>query len=147
ERDLPPDVERPLDEDYVRSIIPLVQERARTLVEITDLTVFFFVDKLEYATADLIIKGSTQQFTYNAYLEAEKIIDKTPFNAGELEKEFRALADRLGLKAGQLFSSLRIAMTGRTVSPPLFQTMEVLGKERVQKRMQVAVNKLKQMTA
>jgi len=147
ERDLPPDVERPLDEDYVISIMPLIQERARTLVEITDLTVFFFVDKLEYATTDLIIKGNTQQFTYNAYLEAEKIIENTPFSAEELEKEFRALAERLGLKAGQLFSSLRIAMTGRTVSPPLFQTMEALGKERVQKRMQVAVNKLKQMTA
>ena len=142
DRDLPPEVERPLDEDYVRQHRALIKERAKTLAEVTDLMLFFYQEYLEYAPADLLIKGADHQLTYNAYLQAKKIIETTPFNAAALEKEFRALAEQLKLKPGQLFSSLRIAMTGRTVSPPLFETMEVLGEGRVQDRIQDAMDKL-----
>jgi glutamyl-tRNA synthetase len=51
----------------------------------------------------------------------------------------------LGLKPGQLFSSLRIAVTGRTVSPPLFETMEALGEVRVKKHINDAIDKLLKM--
>jgi glutamyl-tRNA synthetase len=145
EDDLPPEVERPLDEEYIRRIIPLVKERARTLAEVADLILFFFGDYLEYAPADLLIKGADHQLTYHAYRQAAKLIELTQFNAAALEKEFRALAEELKLKPGQLFSSLRIAMTGRTVSPPLFETMEVLGEGRVQDRMKDALDKLIRM--
>jgi len=142
ERDLPPEVERPLDPDYLRRILPLVHERAKTLAEVADLVSFFYVDRLEYAPADLAIKGVGQEATSYAYQEAQKVIDAAPFSAADLEAQFRALADRLQMKPGQLFASLRMAMTGRTVSPPLFETMEALGKQRVQDRMKVAHSKL-----
>jgi glutamyl-tRNA synthetase len=145
DRDLPPEVERPLDEEYVRSIMPLVQERAKTLAEITGLTLFFFEEYPDYAPVDLIIKGADHQLTYQAYMQAKKIIELTQFNAEALEKEFRALTEELGLKPGQLFSSLRIAITGRAVSPPLFETMEVLGEGRVQDRINGAIGKLLRM--
>jgi glutamyl-tRNA synthetase len=145
ERDLPPEVERPLDEDYVRNIVPLIKERAKTLAEVPDLVLFFYQEHLEYAPVDLIIKGVDHQLTYFAYQQTKNIIELTQFNAPELEKKFRALADELKLKPGQLFSSLRIAMTGRTVSPPLFETMEVLGEGRVQDRIDDALNKLTHM--
>jgi glutamyl-tRNA synthetase len=51
----------------------------------------------------------------------------------------RDLADQLGLKAGQLFGILRVAVTGRNISPPLFETMEVIGKETVLARLQQAI--------
>ncbi|MDD5700986.1 MAG: glutamate--tRNA ligase [Dehalococcoidales bacterium] len=142
DRDLPPDIERPLDEKYVRSIMPLIKERARTLAEVTDLINFFYQDKLDYSPAGLLIKGADLKVTLGAYEQAQKIIENVPFHTGELEAEFRILADRLNLKPGQLFASLRIAVTGRAVSPPLFETMEVLGKERVESRLQDALAKL-----
>jgi len=142
DRDLPPDIDRPLDENYVRSILPLVKERARTLAEVADLISFFYQDKLDYSPAGLLIKGADLKVTLGAYEQAQKIIEKVPFRTSELEAEFRILADRLNLKPGQLFASLRIAVTGRTVSPPLFETMEVLGKERVESRLQDALAKL-----
>jgi glutamyl-tRNA synthetase len=147
ERDLPPEIERPLDEEYVKEIVPLIKERAKTLAEVTDLISFFYQDNLNYSAADLLIKGADYQLTYNAYIQAGQIIEKTPFQAAELEKEFRALAELLKLKPGQLFSSFRMAVTGRTVSPPLFETMEVLGKVRVQDRIKDALDKLITMPA
>jgi glutamyl-tRNA synthetase len=65
------------------------------------------------------------------------------FDAESLEAVLRPLAEELGLKTGQLFGTLRIAVTGRTAAPPLFQTMAVLGKERCLKRIAVAITKLR----
>jgi glutamyl-tRNA synthetase len=146
DKGLPPEIKRPLDEDYIRKILPLIKERARNLVEVKDLIGFFYEDKFDYATKDLLIKGADAQFTLNAYLQAQKVIDNTPFNVEELEKEFRALAELLGLKPGQLFSSLRTAITGRTVSPPLFETMIVMGEERVKNHIRDARDKLSKLS-
>ena len=65
------------------------------------------------------------------------------FDEESLENILRSLAMELGLNAGQLFSTLRMAITGRTASPPLFQTMVVLGKERCLERIAIAITKLK----
>jgi glutamyl-tRNA synthetase len=146
ERDLPPEIERPLEEEYIGRWVPLIKERAKILTEVAELVTFFYQDHLEYAPADLIIKGFDRQTTDNAYKQAEAIIESTPFNAKELETKFRALAEELGLKPGQLFASLRIAMTGRAVSPPLFETMEALGEDRVKTRMHDALDKLSRMS-
>jgi len=89
------------NEKYVRDVLPLVQERARTLTEVAELTQFFFTDELEY--------------------EAK-------------------------LKTGQLFGTLRVATTGRTAAPPLFQTMAVLGKERCLRRIEAALDKLHKLS-
>jgi glutamyl-tRNA synthetase len=62
-----------------------------------------------------------------------------------MEKQIRPLADRLGIKAGQLFSSLRTAITGRKVSPPLFETMEVLGQQICIQRLDEAIIRLKKL--
>jgi glutamyl-tRNA synthetase len=142
EEDLPPDVERPLDQDYLAGILPLVHERAKTLAEVSELIFFFYQKELQYAGADLIIKSFDHKATLNAYELAREILESTTFQAHELETRFRALADKLQMKPGQLFASLRMAMTGRTVSPPLFETMEALGKGRVQERLKKALDML-----
>jgi glutamyl-tRNA synthetase len=64
------------------------------------------------------------------------------FDAESLEAVLRPLAVELGLKTGQLFGTLRVAVTGQTAAPPLFQTMAVLGKERCLKRIKAAIDRL-----
>ena len=64
------------------------------------------------------------------------------FDAESLEVLLRPLAVELELKTGQLFGALRVAVTGRTAAPPLFQTMVVLGKGRCLKRIEAALGKL-----
>ena len=66
------------------------------------------------------------------------------FDADTLESILRPLADEIGVKAGQLFGALRTAVTGLTATPPLFQTMEVLGQETCLKRIEKAIAKLKE---
>jgi len=68
------------------------------------------------------------------------------FDAESLETLLRPLAEELGLKTGQLFGTLRVAVTGQTAAPPLFQTMAVLGKERCLKRIEAALEKLYRLT-
>jgi glutamyl-tRNA synthetase len=63
------------------------------------------------------------------------------------EARFRALADELGLKAGNLFMPIRVAATGRTQSPGLFETLRVIGKERVQERIAAALEALRTLEA
>jgi glutamyl-tRNA synthetase len=137
-----PEIKRPLDEEYIKKILPLIKERAKTLTEVKDLIGFFFEDHYNYSQKDLLIKGTDLQFTNNAYIQTQKVIESTPFNVEDLEKEFRVLADLLGLKPGQLFSSLRMAVTGRAVSPPLFETIVVMGEKRVKDHIRDAKDKL-----
>ncbi|MBA7472974.1 Glutamate--tRNA ligase [subsurface metagenome] len=131
------------DEQYVLDILPLVQERARTLAEVVELTQFFFVDELDYNTDWLIAKGMSRESATEALTAAQQRLGQfAAFDAESLEAVLRPLAEELGLKTGQLFGTLRVAVTGRTAAPPLFQTMAVLGKERCLKRIEAALDKL-----
>ncbi len=135
DRGLPSGVERPPAADYVSQIMPLIQERAKTLAEVAELTQFFFVDELDYEAGLLISKNMSRSSAIKA-LEATqpKLKQLDVFDAESLEAVLRPLAVELGLKTGQLFGTLRVAVTGQTAAPPLFQTMAVLGKERCLKR-------------
>ncbi len=130
-------------EEYVRAVLPLVQERARTLVEVAELAQFFFIDQPDYEPQLLIGKGMDSKSTIRALKAAqEKFTPLSSFDADSLEGVLRPLAAELGLKTGQLFAVLRVAVTGRTAAPPLFATMAVLGKERCLKRIEAAIPKL-----
>jgi glutamyl-tRNA synthetase len=145
EKGLSPEVKRPLDIDYVSRIMPLIQERAKTLTELAELTEFFFTDELDYESGRLIVKKMTQELAIQA-LEASKqrLEPVKEFDHESLEAVLRPLAGELGLKTGQLFGTLRVAVTGRTVAPPLFETMSVLGKQRCLRRIEAALSKLGQ---
>jgi glutamyl-tRNA synthetase len=142
ERDLPDMVARPLDRDYVRRIMPLVQERARTLAEITPLTNFFFVDDIDYDLSMLLGKLDAAQAYSILYTAAERLEALKDWTTGPLEDLLRPLAIELDVKTGVLFGLLRTATTGKTATPPLFQTMEVLGKEISMKRVRKALDKM-----
>ena len=143
EKDLPPEVKRPLPIDYIRQFMPLVQERTKTLGEVAELTRFFFIDRLDYDPGLLIGKKMSRDSALEALKAGQGELDKLEkFTEESLEAVCRPLAERLGLKTGQLFGTLRVAVTGRTAAPPLFQTMAVLGKELCLKRIQAALNSL-----
>jgi len=130
-------------EEYVKAALSLVQERARTLTEVAGLAQFFFVDKLDYEPELLIGEKMSRESASQALREAQqKLRPLTEFDADSLEGVLRPLAAELGLKTGQLFGALRVAVTGRTAAPPLFQTMAVLGKERCLRRIEAALARL-----
>ena len=148
EKGLPSQVKRPLSTEYVRQIMPLIQERARTLTEVPKLTEFFFVDGLDYDASLLIDKKMTGESSIMALeAAAQRLKALEAFDAESLEARLRPLAEELGLKTGQLFGALRTAVTGRTAAPPLFQTMAVLGRERCLKRIDVALSKLRKLSS
>jgi glutamyl-tRNA synthetase len=141
EKGLPAEVKRPLDVSYVSRIMPLVQERAKTLAEVPQLSDFFFVD-MKYDTELLLSKIDKAEAIKNLQASVDAMNGVKNWDAAMLESVFRPLADELKLKTSVFFGLLRVAITGRTAAPPLFQTMEVLGKEQCLKRMKTALEKL-----
>lgn len=140
ERDLPPQIKRPLDSEYLTQIMPLVQERAKTLKEVAGLVDFFFVDQLDYPVELLLQKIEREMAIRALDIALSRLQQMEKFDAVSLEALLRPLAAELGMKTGGFFGLLRIAVTGRTAAPPLFQTMAVLGKERCQQRIKTALS-------
>jgi glutamyl-tRNA synthetase len=148
DKGLPAGIKRPLDSDYVRRIMPLIQERTKRLTEVPALTGFFFTEQLDYQVDLLVPKNLTYAATITALEASLQRMSRVPvFDETSLEASLRPLAEKLGLKAGQLFSILRTAVTGEIATPPLFQTMTVLGKERCLKRVDMALEKLRQISS
>jgi len=146
ENDLPAQVKRPLSVEYVNKITPLIQERVKIFKEVSELTEFFFTEELDYQPDLLIVKKMNRETTEKA-LETSllKLRRLSAFDEESLEGMLRPLAEELELKTGQLFGTLRIAVTGRMAAPPLFQTMAALGKERCVNRIKTAIARLKEM--
>jgi glutamyl-tRNA synthetase len=143
DRDLPGSVRRPLDENYVTRVLSLVQERAKTLAEVTELCSFFFLDEVPY-DAGLLSKGKLDvKSAVRAVAIASQRLEKVlTWDAITLEGILRSVATELNLSTGELFGLLRVAVTGRTAAPPLFQTMTVLGKDKCLKRFKTALQLL-----
>jgi glutamyl-tRNA synthetase len=112
----------------------------KRLTEITEFTDFFFVSKLAYVEKDLVPKGMDKASAARALEAVLAQVQPLPqFDAPSLEAVLRPLAETLGLKTGQLFGAVRTAVTGKTVTPPLFETMAVLGRERSLERLRGAL--------
>ena len=137
---LPTSVARPLDRDYLATIVPLERERLKRLSEAPSMLEFFFIDQPEYDHGLLVQKGmdpgSTRKALECALVTAEATSDWSP---EALEITYRALAEEMNLKTGQLFGTMRTAVSGRTATPPLFDMMSVLGRDRVLSRLRAAV--------
>ena len=139
----PTEVEELPERDRVLAMAPLVQERLKELSEAAPRLLFFFRDSPSYDSGDLVQKGMDAAGTRRALEAALEVMEPlATFDAATLEPPLRALAKELGVKVGQLFGSLRIATTGLRVAPPLFETMEVLGRERTLRDIRSAVESL-----
>ena len=143
ENGLPDSIVRPLDFDYTSRVLSLEQERLRTLGEAAQAVSFFYTDDLTYETSLLIQKGMDTERTKAALLSAQKLLTGVEhWEHDVMETPMRELAVELGLKTGQLFGSIRVAISGRKATPPLFQMMEVLGRERTLLRIKEAIERL-----
>ena len=110
-----------VDVQRLLKITPDIQERLVTLRDAVDATDFLFAEHVTPDAAQLIGKGLTKEQTLAILQQAELIIRTfEPFEAEPLEHTFRAAADNSGVKPGPFFTPLRVAVTGKTVSPPLF---------------------------
>jgi glutamyl-tRNA synthetase len=148
ERDLPASIGRPIDRALVARIAPLIRERVKLLTEVADYCDFFFRDDLHYSRDELLGKAFKDRATEaKDALEAliarvEPLPDWTDAALFTWELEYRAAAEELRLKAGDLFSLVRVGVTGRRISPPLFESMEILGKDRCLARLRAAAHLL-----
>ncbi len=130
------------DETLVR-ITPLIRERLTTLDDCIAFGGFFFMEDVHPQPADLVGKDMSAAESRGAVERAMQILSELPEISREsTEEPMRLLAEELGLKAGQLFGILRLAVTGQTVSPPLFESMEIIGKEKVMRRLRGAIDAL-----
>jgi glutamyl-tRNA synthetase len=107
------------DEQLIRRAAPLVQEKIETLGEFPGFAGFFFA-RVE---PDRAVDGEVPPAAAEALAQVE------PFEAGAIEATLRGLAERLGLKPRDAFQPIRLAVTGSNVSPGLFESLELLGRE------------------
>ncbi len=123
----------------VKSALPIIQERIARMNEVTAMLKFLFVDQLSFESeAETKLAEEPSQHVVKRALDALR--DLQDWNHSEIEAKLRAvLLDEMGLKPRLAFGPVRIAVTGSHISPPLFESMELLGKERSLARLQAAV--------
>jgi glutamyl-tRNA synthetase len=143
-----------LDDGDLLRIVPLVKERLVKLADVHGLVAFLWepdeVVASWYGPELLVPKRSTPAEARLALERGRAVlaeVDDANFSADMLEQRCREAADAAGLKAGAFFSPLRVAVTGRTVTPPLFDSLELLGRERSLARIDVALEKLAEAPA
>ena len=119
------------DAARLERIAPLIRERIRTLEEAVDIAGFFFRDDVRPGDDQLLGKSMDPAQAAVAARRAMALIAAAAAIDEGLEASLRALADEVGLSAGQLFGVLRLAVTGQPVSPPLLESMAIIGKPTV----------------
>ena len=125
-------------------ITPLVRERIRLLNDVLQVGDFFFAPELApYDAAELVPKKGDAAMALRALEKARGVLAGAEFSHDGLEAALRAAAGELGLKAGQMFEPVRVAVCGRKTAPPLFGTLEVLGRDTCLARIEQAIGKLK----
>jgi glutamyl-tRNA synthetase len=125
------------------AITPLIRERIKLLRDVLTAADFFLVDELpHYDPAELIPQKGDAAMALKVLTRAREVLAQTEFKHDPLDQALRAAAQELGLKAGQMFQPIRVAVCGRKNAPPLFETLEVLGRETTLARIGQAVQKL-----
>ena len=138
-------IERMPADDELRALLPVIQERLPTLGAVGDLVGFLWVGEVDVDPSTLVPKrwdAATTRAGLTAARDTIEAVGDVSFEADELEPPLRALADERGWKAGDLFMAIRVAVTGRTATPPLFDTLVALGRERVLARIDRALEVL-----
>ena len=126
-------------------ITPLIRERIKLLRDVLSAADFFFVDQLPpYDPAELIPQKGDAAMAMKVLSRAREVLAKIEFKHDPLDQALRAAALELGVKAGQMFQPIRLAVCGRKNAPPLFETLEVLGKETTLARIEQALEMTQQ---
>jgi glutamyl-tRNA synthetase len=132
--------------EELRPLVPIIQERLPTLASAGELVGFLWQDRVTVDAPTLVPKRWDRATTIDGLRAARDAISGSTapidFEADELEPPMRALAEERGWKAGDLFMAVRVAVTGRTATPPLFDSLVALGRDRVLARIDAAITTL-----
>jgi glutamyl-tRNA synthetase len=133
-----------IDAQKMERITPLIRERIKLLRDVLTVADFFFVSELApYDMAELIPKKGDAALALRVLERASEALATADFSHDGLESTLRSAAEGLGIKAGQMFEPIRVAVCGRKTAPPLFGTLEVLGRDTCLARIARAIEKLK----
>lgn len=133
-----------VDDATLLRVTPLIQSRITTLDDAVPMAGFFFRAEVTPVVTDLVAKGLTTAQSLAALERVLAVLEAVPdFTHAVTEPPVRALTDELNMKPGTLFGMVRVAVTGQTVSPPLFECMDVIGREVCLTRLRQAIALLK----
>ena len=124
--------------DYIAQVIETLQPRSKTLVDMAAAALFYYQDNIVYD------EKAANKFLKAAALEplkflADKLEALENYTHSDLETVFLAVMDETGLKLGKIAQPVRVALTGRTASPGIFEIIAILGKDRVIPRLRKAI--------
>ncbi len=126
--------------EKLRAITPLIHERIRLLGDVGTVADFFFTEPRSYDPAELIPQKGDAAMAAQALRKSREVLSALPaFDHATLDAALRTAAAELKLKTGQLFQPIRVAVCGRKNAPPLFETLEVLGRDTVLTRIDFAL--------
>jgi glutamyl-tRNA synthetase len=132
-----------LDENLLYQVIPIIRERLVTLDDVIPVAGFFFKEEIKYDPNELVADKLTPTESADIARKSYQVLEALPQITKELaEPPLRNLVEMLKCSAGQVFGILRVAVTGQKVSPPLFETMEIIGKDKVLWRVRIAIDLL-----
>jgi len=135
-----------VQQNVLLKVTPLIRERLVTLDDCLMFASFFFKQDVEPNPEDLIAKGLDAEGSAEVAGKAYEILSALPeLSHPTAEPPMRAYVESSGLNANQVFGILRVAVTGQKVSPPLFESMEIIGKEKVLQRLKKAIDLLDKM--
>ncbi len=131
------------DRGKMRQVTPLIQERIKLLRDVaTTADIFFLEDLPPYESAELIPQKGDAAMAGAVLEKAREVLKSAEFRHETLDPALRAAAAELKVKTGQMFQPIRVAVCGRKVAPPLFETLEVLGRETALRRIDKALEML-----
>ncbi|RIL10288.1 MAG: glutamate--tRNA ligase [Proteobacteria bacterium] len=126
-----------ISEERLRIIGPHVQERIKTMAEIPAMIEFLCVDEIERDIEAMYDKNINLEIAKKVLsLSSERVSALQDFDTSSIDAALRPLAEQLGLKVGPMLGVIRIAVTGKKVTPPLFESLEALGKVETLRRIE-----------
>jgi glutamyl-tRNA synthetase len=135
-----------VQDETLLKVTPLIRERLVTLDDCLAFAGFFFKEAVEPHPDELIAKGLDAKQSAEVARRVYQILEAQPDLSHErCEPPLRAYVEESGLSANQVFGILRVAATGQKVSPPLFESLEIIGREKVLKRLKRAIELLERM--
>ena len=134
-------------DEYLLQIVKLAKERFEKSEDFVDYAPYFFTGAVSCQPQDLLVKGKTRKESLAAWETlVEKVDGCFDFSAPRVDQLLKDFCESTGLTPKELFMPLRWMVTGKKATPPLPETMAVLGRERVRSRMRAALDALKKMS-
>jgi glutamyl-tRNA synthetase len=136
-----------VDDAVLLKIIPIIRERLVTLDDCLPFAAWFFKESVDVNPAELVAKNLSAAQSAEVARKIYSLLESLPvLSHAVVEPPMRQLITDLELSPNQVFGILRVAVTGQMVSPPLFESMEIVGKQKVLERLHHAIELLEKMS-